>query len=86
MFSKWFGRTTGRQTSLTRIAFERTGEHVPGCPRGRPSHSADGPEPSMVARWSLDRLFGGYSRQLRFAKRLRHEARWDGCSATHTSQ
>ncbi len=71
MFKKWFGGSANRAPS-SRIAFERTGEHVPGCPRGiytidpdgsdARQHPAHGPEPAMVARWPLDRLLGGHPR------------------------
>ena len=40
MLKKWFGGSANRASS--RIAFERTGEHVPGCPRGIYTINPDG--------------------------------------------
>jgi len=59
MFSKWFGGHGGRKLR-TRIAFERTGEHVPDCPRGLYTINPDGSDCRHIRptgqspRWSPD--------------------------------
>lgn len=55
MFGKWFG---GGRVAHTRITFERTGEHVPGCPRGIYTIKPDGGDihhirpTGQTPRWS----------------------------------
>ena len=59
LFKNWFDGLTGR-VACTRIAFERTGEHVPGCPRGIYTINPDGSETRHIRpsgqspRWSPD--------------------------------
>lgn len=59
MFNKWFGGGTSR-TGSSRIAFERTGEHVPGCPIGIYAINPDGTNTRHIRpsgqspRWSPD--------------------------------
>ena len=59
MFSKWFGGAVGRQLR-TRLTFERTGEHVPRCPRGIYTINPDGSDARHIRptrqspRWSPD--------------------------------
>ena len=59
MFSKLLRGLTSRQ-SPTRIAFDRTGEHVPGCPRGIFTTDPDGSNCRHIRpdgdspRWSPD--------------------------------
>jgi len=60
MLSKWFGGTGRGETSRSRIAFERTGEHVPGCPKGIFTINPDGSDARRIRptgecpRWSPD--------------------------------
>ena len=59
MLKNWFGRP-GSQAASSRIAFERTGEHVPGCPRGIYTINPDGSDTRHIRptgqspRWSPD--------------------------------
>lgn len=59
MLKNWFGGHANRAAS-SRIAFERTGEHVAGCPRGIYTINPDGSDTRHIRptgqspRWSLD--------------------------------
>ena len=58
MLKNWFGGSASRKSS--RITFERTGEHVPGCPRGIYTINPDGSDARHIRptgqspRWSPD--------------------------------
>jgi Tol biopolymer transport system component len=75
MFSRWFGSSTRRGGS-TRIAFERTGEDVPGCPRGIYTVNPNGSDlrhirPSgQSPRWSPDGRWIAFSEATRDTKGL----------------
>lgn len=62
MLKGWFGGRGGstNRAASTRLTFERTGEHVPGCPRGIYTINPDGSDSRQIRqsgqspRWSPD--------------------------------